>query len=468
MRKGPRTTDLVLLIVPALAVWYFIINAAIFRDLWFDEALTFLNFARQPGIERIYRNYVIPNNQILFSILLKYWYVLQPSFLRLDFFMRLLPLIFAGGALWVLFLWRRFFSRRAVYLIMAALAMSLPFEIYSVALRAYMPSLFLLVLAVYIALRFQRKPGIPWGIGYFFVSLAAVAALPTNIIPLGGIALWFMPLNSPRDCRRFRWWFLAAAPLAALALFYLPILNNVQKVLALKEGWDNNFAAAVLFYAAFFLTFLPLAVTACMHRAHWDKWLKVGGGVLLPLFFFLSRSPAPFPRVFFPYWAVLLLVLADGLNSFLAVRRRTAVYPVLAALVCIGAAGMHAGRLELSNFFAGGHNMDDYFYPSYARPEFKPQATVRLLAEMNGRNLPPVYVSFQADFYPMVFYGMVNGIEPGVWRFDNPRTRVGSLPPGALAVLSDTQEDLDDFIKRFGVTPVYLAASGFHRIYRIP
>ncbi len=469
MRKVTRTTSLVLLAVTVLMAIHFIVNRALFRDLWFDEALTFLNFAMLPDIGSIYYNYVIPNNQILFTVCLKYWHMLQPSFMSADFFMRLLPLILAGGSLWMISLWRGFYSRRAVYLSMAALALSLPFEIYAVALRGYMLSLFLLLLCINIALRFNRKPSAVGAAGYFLASLAAVATLPSNIVALGGIALWFMPFEKPKKCLEFRWWLLAAAPLAAMALFYLPILRQVEMVLALQEGWGSGAAAAMVFYMAFVLSFLPLLAVAFIHRAHWSKWLKIAGVVLLVLPFFLSRTPAPFPRVFFPYWAVLLLVLTDGLNSYLAIQRRQiAVYPVLAGLVCICALMMQSGRLSISETLVAGHGMDDYFYPSYARVDFRPHDTVRMLQQLTDNKLPPVYVSFQADFYPMIFYGLLNGIDAGTWQFDGPRSKVDSLPRGALVVLSNQPGELDDFSKRFGVTPVFIAASGFQRIYRIP
>lgn len=468
MRKIIRPTNLALFFAVVLPACHYIINGALFRDLWFDEALTFLHFVMLPSAGDIYRAYVIPNNQILFSILLKYWLLLEPPGVATDFFMRLLPLLFGAGSLWMIFLWKRFFSRRTVYLIMAALALSLPFEIYSVALRGYMPGLFLLLLCVNIALRFNRAPTFRGAAGYFAAALAALAVLPSNIVGLGGIALWFMPLARPRKCRRFRWWFLAAAPPVAAALFYLPILDNVRMVLALKEGWDGHMAAAVLFYAAFLLSFLPLIVVSCVLRTRRDKLLKAGGVILLVLPFFLLRTPAPFPRVFFPYWAVLLLVLADGLNPFLAKTRRTWSYPVLAGLVVICALGMQFSRGAWSRLLAEGRGMDDYFYPSYARADFRPHDTVRMLQETYGKDWPPVYVSFQADFYPMVFYGLVNGVDSRVWLFDQPRRKVEAVPGGALAVLGDRPGELEDFTGRFGVVPVYLGASGFHRIYRVP
>ena len=35
------------------------------RELWFDEALTLLNFVLPLELEKIYFSYIIPNNQIV-------------------------------------------------------------------------------------------------------------------------------------------------------------------------------------------------------------------------------------------------------------------------------------------------------------------------------------------------------------------------------------------------------------------
>ena len=141
---------------------------------------------------------------------------------------------------------------------------------------------------------------------------------------------------------------------------------------------------------------------------------------------------------------------------------------MLAGLVVCCSLGMQEFRRPLSGALVRGTDMDDYIYPSYARPDFQPHGTVQKLIEMTGGQLPPVYVSFQADFYPMIFYGMLNGIDSGVWRFDGPRRRVETLAPGALVILSDRPGEVEEFRRRFGVMPEYLGACGFQRIYRLP
>ena len=46
---------------------------ALGRELWFDEALTLLNFMLPLNMAEIYLTYPIPNNQIVFTLMLKLW-----------------------------------------------------------------------------------------------------------------------------------------------------------------------------------------------------------------------------------------------------------------------------------------------------------------------------------------------------------------------------------------------------------
>ena len=112
------------------------------RDLWFDEALTFLDFAQRGSPLVIYRSYVIPNNQILYTIALHYWAQLLPPGIDPVFWFRLLS--FFSGIATLLLLYRLFRVRLAggtiLLPVLAAMAVSVPFLIYATALRGYMQS----------------------------------------------------------------------------------------------------------------------------------------------------------------------------------------------------------------------------------------------------------------------------------------------------------------------------------------
>ena len=100
------------------------------RPLWFDEALTVLNFALLETPAKIYHSYIIPNNQIIHTVFLHWWI----KYFSFDF-LRLFP--FICGILCLYFLWqmRRRNGNAATFIALSTLATSFPFAIYGTALR---------------------------------------------------------------------------------------------------------------------------------------------------------------------------------------------------------------------------------------------------------------------------------------------------------------------------------------------
>ena len=68
---------------------FFSAGTYLVRPLWFDEALTVQNFALLDSVESIYFNYVIPNNQILYTVMLHYWIKLYCGLGGIDEWMRI-------------------------------------------------------------------------------------------------------------------------------------------------------------------------------------------------------------------------------------------------------------------------------------------------------------------------------------------------------------------------------------------
>ncbi len=98
------------------------VREALFRELWFDEALTIGEFMQLPTIGAIYRNYVIPNNHIVYTIFLKLWNELYPSNLSLDFYWRIFTALTAAITVAVIFeRWRRRYGIITVALVLFAL-----------------------------------------------------------------------------------------------------------------------------------------------------------------------------------------------------------------------------------------------------------------------------------------------------------------------------------------------------------
>lgn len=469
-----------------ILVLYFTRDGA-FRPLWFDEALTVMNFMALPGPVEIYHNYVIPNNHIIYTILLKFWsYAYQPV-VAFDVYLRLLSLVITFAAFAIMFFrWKRPCGIWPAALVCACFAFSLPFGIYSVAIRGYMLSFLLVVMALEFARSWITVPGWKNGTAYFIISLLAVGTIPSNIIALGAVVLCLAEF--PLKSRRFilRYMFLAIIPLIALVLFYLPVSRGVARVMALKEGWSNGIAAMTVLYLSWAVSFLPVIITIIftapllLKRKHsWRRALIAVLVLLLPVPFFLIISPAPFPRVFFSIWPVWMYLLCRGLGHLSALARlkqyRLAVKPLLPLAVLAGAVfacGMAQQEIKeyLSAKYVGQQALDDFFCPYYMKESFNPFDAVKTL-QAQGAAEPEakIYISFNADPYSIVFYGKMLGVPQDVWCFDNPRGKVLSLENNCRKAILTGGGDESAFTGRFKdkiLDPVS-AGKNFQRIYSI-
>ena len=132
---------------------FFSAGTYLVRPLWFDEALTVQNFALLDSVESIYFNYVIPNNQILYTVMLHYWIKLYCGLGGIDEWMRLLSLLLAGVTM--LYTYRRFrvtFGSGVMAVILITFCCAPPFLLHATALRGYMAGACFTVLALGAAL----------------------------------------------------------------------------------------------------------------------------------------------------------------------------------------------------------------------------------------------------------------------------------------------------------------------------
>lgn len=451
------------------------------RDLWFDEALTYLHFAQMDSPGEIYTGYFIPNNQILYTITLHYWSMLLPEGVNPVIWFRLLSFLFAAATL--LLLYRRFRVRLgggAILLpVLVALAASVPFLIYATALRGYMLSALLITLALDAALDFAGGPNWKRAVRYTIWSLAAVATIPSNLLALGGVVLYALPLFGARFYMRKAFWTLALLPLLMFALFYLPIYKCLLGCMALREGWSDGFLALLAVYGAFLYSFamllLPSSGVALAFDREKFQWTRLARAAiwLLPLPALLLPV-APFPRVFFPLWPLWALLLAGGVRDLTALncrwRRRWNSRVWIGGLVVIVLgwsvlAQQPALRLMFSRRF-GDAGADDYFYGYYLRNEHKPSETATWIARhVDGRPMS-FYSSFSADPWSLLFYLFNSGVDVREFRFDGPRGPVAALEPGMLVILR-SNESASAVEKRFRrrLSPIY--SNDNHGVYLV-
>ena len=462
--------------IGALAVFLFFVHPYLLREFWFDEALTLMNFAWLPDPVKIYFSYVIPNNQILYTIALHYWAQLPIDFFRADFFLRLLSLLFAGGTLLFLYIsFRKSCGSIPLLLAFGALALSPPFLIYATALRGYMASAFFTALAVKFAVDFQKNANLTsWG-KFAAACLLAVGTIPSNLLALGGCVLYALPLAGRSFWRRKRSVVLCLTPFVALGVFYLPILKSFLGVCRLGEGWQDG--KAVL---------LAWGVTAgCVFGVLWLVWLTalvrrwdfknfVRTGILLfPVAAVILLPTAPFPRVFFPLLPLLGLIVANGIRRCSAFRQERKqktriLFGILGCVVLLSAFALKQdGTKEFLSGYCGNSSGDDFFYGFYMRKDHVPQQTAQELEKIYGRNsvLPSVYFSFLADPWPSMYYILANG-QRSEFLFDGPRGKVAALAAGSLVVIHK-KENPGTVAERFGVTLLSLFQTPMHSVFKV-
>jgi hypothetical protein len=442
------------------------VRDALFRELWFDEALTIGQFMELPTIGAVYRSYVIPNNHIVYTIFLKIWNYLNSTSFSLDFYWRLFTVLTAGITVGIMACrWRKRYGLIAVVPVLFAFTYSLPFEIYATAIRGYMLSMLWIIACLEFARGWVFKGSWRNGLGYFIFCLLAVGTIPSNLLALGAIAIIFFPYFGFKKVFSSKFIYLALAPLAATTLFYLPLSRNVAKILKLHEGWESGFSVLKVIYSSLLVAFSPLIIAALFggivylrNRKH-RKFLWYLLILLIPVPIVFLRSPAPFPRVFITLWPLWILLFCAGTRHFLAVCRLHGNKHFFAAIFLLVASLLwgifwHNYRTLGARVFHEEHHLDDYFAPYYMAPEYKPWNLVQKIKKTAGENDIPVYITFGAEPYVIALYGRMAGISPQRWVFDNPRGKVMYLPAGSWILLK-TRElpkgKLKEIKKRFGI-----------------
>ncbi|MBQ9087423.1 MAG: hypothetical protein IJY46_01445 [Lentisphaeria bacterium] len=418
------------------------------RPLWFDEALTVLNFALLESPAKIYHSYVIPNNQILHTIFL-HWWIKVFSF---DF-LRLFPLL--CGFCTLAFLWqlRRKSSNMASFYVLAVLAMSFPFALYATALRGYMLSAAAVAGGVWMVTRYLEIGKWRHLAGWFIFSLLGVGTMPGTLAGLAGAMLFGMGYCRWNMFRQRRIYLAGVAPLVAFMIFYLPIKDNLLRCAALGEGWQSGTSMLLALAMGVVFTFLPALIPAAMghlraHRLtpalfHLAIWL-------LPVPAAYLFKAAPFPRVFFPLFPVFALLLANGVRDFLAILRhkRGARYAFSALQVMCGCAVLWSGLCHREPFrqragalhpFPSGQ--DDFIDCHFAKRSFSPRFTAQKFKEYFP-DAAVVYVTFESDPWALMYAFMENGVNTRII-FDGPAGKYSGVPAVAITHFNEDKRALE-------------------------
>ena len=462
--------------LPVLAAMWALLPA-MQRDFWFDEALTILNFALMEDPAAIYRNYVIPNNQIVHTVLVHFLLGIVPEGTSWNVWLRLLP---AGcAAALILLLWFRFRTRLGSGVLLGVLtifALSPVFAIYGTALRGYILSALLLTAALDFAMAVARGGRFPAWAGWFLASFLALGTLPTNLAGLGCAVVWVLPLFGWDFWKKWRFWAMALIPVIAFFAFYLPILQQFLGCCNLREGWDDGLLVLGITYGTFALVFAPFAgvgilggVLSVRGRKRWIFAVRLLV-LAAPLPACLLLPVAPFPRVFVTLWPFWILLLAAGVRHLTAYQvrlRRKRKMGMLtagffAAAILWGAFIQWQDMRFVFSDAGGGAGSDDLWAPYYMRMNFVPSETALKIGKMGP--VPAIYCSFASDPWSLMLHGALTGVSG--WCFDGPQGQVKTLLPGSAAVLRIDEDPAELLEKRFGMTWTALFQSGRNMVYQ--
>ena len=436
------------------------------RELWFDEALTLINFVLGKNPWEIYNSYFIPNNQIIYSIMLNIWDFLYCGLPDITVYWRILSLGCALGMLAILLHIRqkidhgRFFP---AVLVLTAMTISMPFVNYATALRGYGASWLFGAMALWglyqITCEKKHSGWLLYGAGV----LLAAGTVPTNLLLLAAVLVYALEwLDKPfwRD-RRF---YIAGGILLILpVIFYGFIANDFLNTFKLGEGFRSCGGA--------------IAVTAGMYASCFGLLLififadifsvrKSPGGYLRYTIWFFPAAPilllhaVPFPRVFVTLLPVLAMLLIDQIAWCTQKNWRHAQLTILFLLaVCTQLLLIPCGwqavkKLHLSRY------EDDFFLPWYMYPGYQISQTAETV-----RNFPEyktVFLSFSSDPASILFY--LNKTMP--LAVDLPNNSVRSLNKGAVLVLRK-DEDPASVGERFGGQLRKLSENKLHSFYEL-
>ena len=453
------------------------------RALWFDEALTVLQFAVLPSAGAIYHSYVIPNNQIIHTIFVHGLLGIAPEGFSLIFWLRLLPVVAAVLTVLILFCrFRRICGAWAAAVVLTAWIVSAPFAVFGTALRGYMLSCLWTALALCAALDFAEKKGVREWLLWAVTSLLSVGTIPTNLAAMAAVVLYVLPLYGGDFYRKKQFWMMALTPVMMLVLFYAPIASAFLKCCRLGEGWPDGLAAwqAAMLPAAvaFAVLILPAVLgTWFVVRCNGFRWVYSARGMiwLLPLTACLILPVAPFPRTFFPMWPVFAVLLASAIRHFAAgwfgLRRRRAaaaflIFLIPGVLLWYSMTDFPAFRHAFSQR-CGGADGDDYFAPYFMRNDFSPGGIVDRISMLDPQRQGKLYCSFRADPWSILFQMILKGYPGSYCVFDGPGGRVADLPDGAFLLLRQ-DESAEEISSRFcGKLEALRLPGSRNKLYRL-
>ncbi len=450
--------------IPAASAVILLLSAIPFlgRLPWFDEVLTigWLRF----DLSRIPFLYNIPNNHIVYTMLLWIWSEGFAAFGNDTLpVLRSLSLICGCGAL---FLISRYLLAHCGLLAGLCcsflLAVSGTMSLFSTALRGYAFALLFCFAAFLAAGRWSRRRILDWnGLLYFLFCYLAVGVMPTDLFALEAGVLFFLPLlfRSRKDLLHLL--LLAAIPVAALLLFYAHIFDKLLKTSQLREGWFSWTDTYWNLYGTWCFLFLPVLCfslwgAVILWRKHRNLRLRLLcflGIFLMPLLLGIAAQVPPFPRVFFPFFGIWSVILGICLIP-LGRMKKPCLHAILLLISLLWIVLAASITPEVSQRMFGAHRFDDLLHSYPVSGEFRPDQTAEAIRKIIGER--SVFIDFDADPPSLSMVLVAGGFPEDRILYDRPDFgRVIRLEPSDLIVCGD-ENALERLRERFSLKGEYV------------
>ncbi len=196
----------------------------IFQPVRYDEAFTYLYYARKPALVGI-SFYSAPNNHVFHTLLVHFAVLLfgnHPWAFRLPAFvagMQLIPCCYAA--------FRSLYGREAALLTAAFIAVSAPLVEYSTNARGYMGVCLSFVVLVWLGQELLRMQSLSRWLCFVAVAALGFYTIPTMLYPFAMVVVWLVICASRLRLPTKFFFSLLLASVAALlsaAILYVPVL----------------------------------------------------------------------------------------------------------------------------------------------------------------------------------------------------------------------------------------------------
>lgn len=388
-------------------------------DFWFDELVTLFDWGFHADWQRIFRQYPVANNHMLYSLVLWRWlHLLNPNPEQLsESALRLPSLLFVLLALLILYKRGSAILGSARGLFVALMMTASPVLLsFAVQMRGYGLTILLATMATLGALELaagnDRR-------GIMMASPALLLlpiTIPTNILLNASLTLFVFLAMLLRKQKCWLAWVMFAITAGAGAAVYLPIRDQFMAVLAQTGnfGSPGRLLTHLLIAALAHCGLALVAGYALLRQTPGERekcprhLLLLGACCLLPLLVF-ALAKAPFPRVVLMYLPALSIATSALLPHRLLASGRALLY--ISFFLVANAVLVHAirGHVRSQQLLAGSYPQD-LLLQYYQGNEVS--SVVHLLAQ--GQLTPPFAILYcDAHIYPAFrHYWMLAGRHP--------------------------------------------------------